>query len=137
MGYSKDRTEVIRCRLSPEQKKELAARAAFLGVSMTDYVLSSALNRRLPGYGASRGGKEKSITDKRAEGNMGKYRNVVIQISENLYNRLIHMDPDKDCASFNESALVEIVQKGTLLPEEQVLSIRKRRRHGHRRWREK
>ena len=32
---------------------------------------------------------------------------VVINITDSFYDRLIHMDSDNDTCSFNESALVE------------------------------
>lgn len=37
---------------------------------------------------------------------------IVINISESLYERLLEMDSEQDCGTFNESALVEIIQSG-------------------------
>ena len=42
---------------------------------------------------------------------------IVISISESLYDRLIHMNSDRDTCSFNESVLVESIQNGTPLDE--------------------
>lgn len=40
---------------------------------------------------------------------------VVINISDSFYHRLIDMNIDNDTCSFNESALVEAIQNGTPL----------------------
>lgn len=42
---------------------------------------------------------------------------IVISISDSLYDRLIDMDIDSDTCSFNESALVESIKNGTPLPK--------------------
>lgn len=42
---------------------------------------------------------------------------VVINISDSFYHRLIDMNIDNDTCSFNESALVEAIQNGTPLPK--------------------
>lgn len=42
---------------------------------------------------------------------------IVINISDSLYDRLIKMNSDSDTCSFNESALVESIQNGTPLPK--------------------
>lgn len=42
---------------------------------------------------------------------------LVIKISDSFYHRLIDMNIDNDTCSFNESALVEVIQNGTPLPK--------------------
>lgn len=42
---------------------------------------------------------------------------IVINISDSFYNKLIDMNSDNDTYSFNESALVASIQNGTPLPK--------------------
>lgn len=42
---------------------------------------------------------------------------IVIEISDSLYSKLIDMNSDSDTCSFNESTLVESIQHGTPLPK--------------------
>ena len=42
---------------------------------------------------------------------------IVINISDSFYDRLVNMNSDSDTCSFNESALVECIQNGKLLPK--------------------
>lgn len=44
-------------------------------------------------------------------------KEIVIKISDSLYDKLINMNIDSDTCSFNESVLVESIQNGILLPK--------------------